>query len=148
VQALLRAYGKDHRTVVLPLGGDAMANGKRDDELSEVQRLAGLDGKVFALVDSERKVAGGAPLKARQRFSDSCDKLKVKVCVTERRAIENYLTQQSLDAAFAPDLYKALEPYDEPGAGFWGKGESWRAAKHMTTAELAATDLGRFFESM
>ncbi|MGM9514561.1 ATP-dependent nuclease [Roseateles sp. DB2] len=147
-QALLRLYDKDHCTVVLPLGGDAMANGRRDEELSEVKRLAGPDGKVFALVDSERKEAGGPALKARQRFSDSCDMLEINVCITERRAIENYLTQQSLDAAFAPDRYKALDPYAEQGVAFWGKGESWRAAKHMTKAELAATDLGKFFESM
>jgi len=147
-QAFLRLYGKDHNTVVLPLGGDAMANGKRDDELSEVNRLAGTDGKVFALVDSERKVAGGPPLKARKGFIDSCDKLKITLCVTERRAIENYVTQQSLDQAFAPSQYQALQPYAEPGVNFWGKGESWRAAKHMTKADLAATDVGKFFESM
>ena len=147
-QALLRVYGKGRHTVVLPLGGDSMANGKRDDELSEVLRLAGPDGKVFALVDSEREVAGSLPLKARQRFSEICVKLNVKLCVTDRRAIENYLTQKSLDAAFTPGLYRALEPYAKPGVGFWGKGESWRAAKHMTTEELATTDLGRFFELM
>ncbi len=148
VQAFLRLYNKGHCTVVLPLGGDAMANGKRDEELAEVKRLAGPDGKVFALVDSERQIAGGPPLRARPQFAASCERLGIKVCVTERRAIENYLTQHSLDSTFDPGQYLALEPYAQPGERFWGKTESWRAAMRMTKEELAQTDLGSFFESI
>ena len=42
-QHLLRLYGKDRKTVVLPLGGDSMANGNVAIELSEVVRFGGKD---------------------------------------------------------------------------------------------------------
>jgi hypothetical protein len=147
-QAFLATYGKDRSAVVLPLGGDAMVNGNTANELSEVLRLAGADGKVVALVDSERDSAESEPIKARRDFSTLCAGLGILHCVTQRRAIENYVTQASLDGAFAPGAYQALNAYDRPGTVFWGKGETWRAAKRMTIAELNETDLGQFFSNL
>ena len=147
-QALLRHYGKDRRTVVVPLGGDAMANGNTADELAEVVRLAGADGKIAALVDSERDAADGEAIKARRGFAAICEQFKIAYCVTQRRALENYITQNALNEAFGAGKYSALNPYDRPSNPFWGKGETWRAAKVMTREELADTDVGQFLEKL
>jgi predicted ATPase len=40
VQRLLRLFGKEHTTVILPLGGDQMVNGNREQELMELKRLS------------------------------------------------------------------------------------------------------------
>lgn len=145
VQAFLALYGKDRSTVVLPLGGDAMAQGGRADELTEVMRLAGADGRVFALVDSERVDEGEQPANVRVGFMNVCKGLGIRLHVTERRAIENYVTQQALDEAFKPGQYTELGPYEKPGQSFCGKGDAWRAARCMTVDELNASDLGKFF---
>jgi hypothetical protein len=57
LQQWLRLYGKDHQVVLLPLGGAAMINGKREDEL-----------RVHALIDSERAAAGAVFGEGPERF--------------------------------------------------------------------------------
>jgi ABC-type cobalamin/Fe3+-siderophores transport system ATPase subunit len=141
-QQLLRLYGKDRKTVVLPLGGDSLINGTVASELSEIVRLG---GRIGAVVDSERRSATDQPLKARRDFAAICSALGIACCVTERRAIENYMSPSAISQAFAGHC-NALSEYDSPGdAGpFWGKGESWRAAQLMTKEEIEPTDIGRF----
>jgi hypothetical protein len=42
-----------------------------------------------------------------------------------------------------------LGPYDKKGAGQnWPKTNNWRAALHMTKADLEATDLGEFLSKL
>lgn len=145
-QNLLRLYDKDRKAVVLPLGGDSMANGVVGAELSEILRLG---SRVAAIVDSERKSATDQPMKSRRDFAAICVPLKISCCVTERRAIENYLSESAIAQAFGGRC-KPLGPYGAPGESgvFWGKGESWRAAKLMTRKELDATDVGQFLETL
>lgn len=145
IQAWLRLYGKDRQTVIIPLGGDSMVNGKTASELSEIVRLG---GSVWAIVDSERSSAKAEPIKARREFAQNCESLQVRCLVTERRAIENYLSGPALRTAFG-EGFEALSPFEVPNAEkFWGKGESWKAARHMTKEELADTDIGRFLETL
>lgn len=146
-QQLLRHYGKDRQTIVLPLGGDSMVNGNIAHELSEVRRLC---NHVFALVDSERDSIGGPPIQARLKFADICAGIQIKCCITERRAIENYISQEAIDKAWSHGQYRALGHYDTPAkdGSFWGKGESWKAAKHLTREEIEATDIGKFFAAI
>lgn len=146
-QQLLRLYGKDRYTIILPLGGDSMVNGKISYELSEIRRLC---NRVFALVDSERISSSHPPKKARREFADICGSLNIECLVTERRAIENYITQKAIDKAWDHGQFSALAPYDFPAEdnSFWGKGESWKAVKHMEKEEVDATDLGAFFSKM
>jgi ABC-type cobalamin/Fe3+-siderophores transport system ATPase subunit len=145
-QNLLRLYDMDRRTVVLPLGGDSMANGVVGPELSEILRLT---SNVAAIVDSERKSATDQPIQARRDFAAVCASLKINCCITERRAIENYLSESAIAQAFGGRC-KPLGPYAAPGESgvFWGKGESWRAAKLMTRTELDATDIGQFLAAL
>jgi ABC-type cobalamin/Fe3+-siderophores transport system ATPase subunit len=145
-QALLRLYGKDRKTVVIPLGGDSMVNGKVTEELSEIVRLG---SRILAIVDSERQGSDHPPIKARSDFAGICESLSISCHVTERRAIENYLSGRALKSAFG-QLYDALGPFDKPGVTgpFWGKGESWKAARLMTKDEVESTDLGAFLTEL
>jgi ABC-type Mn2+/Zn2+ transport system ATPase subunit len=143
LQQLLRLFGKDRQTIVLPLGGDSMVNGAIAHELSEVRRLC---ERVLAVVDSERTSDSASPMAAREQFAKVCAGLGIECCVTERRAIENYISQQALDRVWGSGRFRALAPYDAPpkDGSFWGKGESWRAAANLEREEVDSTDLGRF----
>lgn len=145
-QSLLRLYDKDRQTIVLPLGGSSMINGGMDHELSEVVRMG---GKVAAIVDSERKSKDEPLAKDRREFAALCAKLNIDCCVIELRAIENYLPTRVLKLAFGDDVV-ALGPYEATSEStrFWGKGESWRAAKLMTAAEVSATDIGQILNRL
>ena len=121
-----------------------MANGNVAHELAEVLRLG---GKVAAVVDSEKSSESDQPMKARRDFKGVCQSLGIECCVTQRRALENYLSQEALDAAFGA-RFQELSQYEEPGSNFWGKGESWRAAARMTKENLDKTDIGQFLASL
>jgi ABC-type Mn2+/Zn2+ transport system ATPase subunit len=146
-QQLLRLYDRDRQTIVLPLGGDSMINGTISHELSEVRRLC---NRVYALVDSERDSEDSDPIPARQKFARICEDLQIKCCVTKRRAIENYISQEALDITWNHGDYRALLHYDmlAKDGSFWGKGESWKAARHLTREEIDATDIGKFLAAM
>jgi ABC-type cobalamin/Fe3+-siderophores transport system ATPase subunit len=143
-QHLLRLYGKDHGTVVLPLGGDSMVNGKIAHELSEIRRLA---SRVAAIVDSERDASDKPPIAARSGFAKVCEDLEIPCCVTDRRAIENYLSNEAIADAFGA---QALAPFEASKShpNFWGKGENWRAARLMTVEQLQGTDVGQFLAKL
>ena len=147
VQQLLRHCNKQHQTVVLPLGGDSMVNGSIAHELSEIRRLC---SRVYALVDSERDSSGGRPIQSREQFAKVCKQLNIPCCLTERRAIENYINQRALDATWEHGGFTSLNPYDRPpkDGSFWGKGESWKAVAKMTPEEINLTDIGRFLAEL
>lgn len=138
-QQFLRLFDKDRRVVVLPLGGDSLVNGVSTNELAEILRLC---PRVFAVVDSERHALNGAPKRSHEKFAENCNSLGIDCCLTERRAIENYLPQAALDSAFGTG-HRELAPFEEPGEIFWGKGESWRAAQRMTREDLVRVDIGQ-----
>ncbi|MGM9516960.1 ATP-dependent nuclease [Roseateles sp. DB2] len=145
-QQFLRLYGKDRNTVVLPLGGDGMANGSVQHELQEVRRIC---PNVHALVDSERASEGAEPIKARRDFKASCEQLEINCHVTERRAIENYFTETALRSEFGDD--KAALGWFDPmpsNNSFIGKSDGWRVARRMFKEDLDATDLGAFFQGI
>jgi energy-coupling factor transporter ATP-binding protein EcfA2 len=146
MQQLLRLVKKEHTTVILPLGGNQLASGGREAELNELTRLS---ANVFAVVDSERTGAETPAADGRRAFAETCAKLGIKVCVTQRRALENYFTDRAVQAAFG-GAFSALEPYqalrDVPNG--WSKSENWKIARQMTIDELSGTDLGAFIESV
>jgi ABC-type Mn2+/Zn2+ transport system ATPase subunit len=141
-QQFLRKLNSDHKVVVLPLGGDQLARGGIEHELSEVKRLS---NTVFALVDSEREAEGGPAIAPRVDFEKTCKTLAIDVCVTARRAIENYLSDRAIKIVKGPK-YRALGPYQrladvDPA---WSKSESWRIAREMSLSEIEKTDVGTF----
>jgi energy-coupling factor transporter ATP-binding protein EcfA2 len=142
LQQLLRLVKKEHTTVILPLGGNALASGERELELNELTRLS---DRVFAFVDSERPQEGANAAQQRLAFAETCKKIGIQVCVTQRRALENYFTDRAVKAVFGKS-FSALSAYqrlaDAPNG--WSKSDSWKIARHMTLDELSGTDLGEF----
>ncbi len=145
-QQFLKKYGKERQVVILPLGGGSMINGSSASQLEEIVRLG---GKVFAIVDSEKKAANEQPSKGHIEFAKICQQLKINCHITERRATENYFTKKSLDSTFG-EKYAELGQYETPSAAkpFWGKSENWRCAKELSLEELNATDLGKFLSTL
>jgi len=146
LQQLLRLVKKEHQTVILPLGGNALASGGREGELGELLRLS---QNVFAIVDSERTQVDGPLKKERAAFEQSCNSLGIKACVTERRALENYFTDAAVKSAFGGS-FSNLKPYQSlkelPNG--WSKSDNWRIARHMTIDDVANTDVGKFLQSI
>lgn len=145
VQQFLRFYGKDHRVVLLPVGGSQLINEAAEPHLEEIKRIS---EHVFALIDSER-AAPGAPLDANRRaFLKACEKAKVKCYVVERRAIENYFSDRAVKRVKGAK-YRALQNFEalDQVSPVWSKAENWRIAREMIVEELNQTDVGEFLRS-
>jgi hypothetical protein len=143
IQQFLRLLGKDHRVVLLPMGGSNLINGKRQIELAEITRIS---PDVYALIDSERTDANAALSDARQGFTKVCKELKIPCHVLERRALDNYFPDRAIKGSVG-EKYTPMERY-EAGPPPWGKSENWRIARAMTKDELVQTDLGKFLEEL
>jgi energy-coupling factor transporter ATP-binding protein EcfA2 len=146
VQQLLRHLGKDREIMLLPLGGSSMINGNIDVQLQEIKRIG---ASVFALIDSERSIAGAEIHKDRKSFLDKCTESEIRCCILERRATENYLTDRAIKSAKGLK-YSALAPYErlEDASLPWGKEENWIIARGMERGEFESTDLGKFLMSI
>ena len=144
VQQLLRHLSKDGKVVIFPLGGNQMAAARREVELAEIRRLS---KSIFALVDSERITENGDPAPERIEFEKVCAKLRIPICITKLRAIENYFPDRAVKATFG-DKYRALGPYerlsDNPNG--WAKAANWRITREMTKDEFISTDVGQFLD--
>lgn len=146
IQQFLRMYKKDHQIVLLPLGGSGMINGQREPELLEIKRIC---GKISAVVDSERSNAGDPPAKNVEAFDQVCKKVGVECHVLERRAIENYLTQEAI-TTIKGNGYRALGHYQKLSDvdPCWSKPENWRIAREMSLSDIDTTDLGGFLKAL
>ena len=146
LRQILRCWGLDATVMLIPLGGTALIDAKRHDELNEFNRF-GVD--VYVLVDSERENAE-SPISERNKFIGVCDKLfGVGHSVqTDYRATENYFTSDAINTAMRSEKYKPLTPFERPNNGelFWGKNQNWRVAAEMTKQDWQKTDLGKFFD--
>ena len=61
-QQFLRLLGKDHKIVILPLGGASLINKDLGEQLSELKRIS---KNIAAVIDSERPSAGAALEKSK-----------------------------------------------------------------------------------
>lgn len=146
IQQFLRLYRKDHQIVLLPLGGGSLINGSSEIELGEIKRIS---ENVFALIDSER-ASLDAPLDLdREEFVETCEKVGITCHVLDRRATENYFTDEAIKNIKGSE-YQALDPYQllKDISHSWSKAENWRIAREMTLEDLTATDLGKFLYSL
>jgi hypothetical protein len=146
IQQFLRTYKKDHKVVILPLGGSGMINGEREQELQEITRIC---NDVSALIDSERIEEGVSLSPERTDFKEICKELRIRCHVLERRATENYLTDRAVKRVKGEE-YSSLEPYQklkdiDPK---WSKTENWRIAREMNEEDLNSTDLGKFLKAL
>lgn len=142
MQQLLRLVDKDHKVVVLPLGGNQLAAGGREVELAELLRIS---QRISALVDSERSNLHSAPKPERMKFAETCRRLGIDVCLTQFRAIENYFTQDAVTRAMGSNL-SALGPFEAGPA--WGKVNNWKIARHIHFSDIEHTDIGEFLKRL
>lgn len=142
----LRKLKADHKVLVIPLGGNQLARGDVEHELSELKRLS---EKVFALVDSERPAEGQPPIEPRIAFKLACDNVQIPVLLTEKRATENYLSERAIKEVFGQEQ-RAFRPYEtrKDVKPAWKKEDNWQVAAAMTLDELRATDVGRYLEDI
>lgn len=148
LQQWLRLYGKDHRVVVMNLGGSGLIRADATHELSELKRIT---ATVSVLIDSERTAEGDPIHPDRERFVDDCKALGFDVCVTQRRATENYFPERAIRSAKRSEKYAALGAFEklEHCALPWSKmADNWRIAADMRKEDLAGTDVGAFLERL
>ncbi len=148
IQQFLRLIDKDHRVVVIPLGGDQLANGGVEHELEELTRITAPDN-IAVLVDSERNGESSPPIETRLQFEQICKKLKFQVLLTHFRSIENYLTDRAVKEEMG-SRYSGLQPYQrlKDLSLSWDKKENWRIARRMKWDELRLTDVGLFLDTL
>jgi hypothetical protein len=148
VQVFLRKLklGLDHKIVSISLGGGEFIVAGRQPELAELKRIS---DKVAVLIDSEKNANGAALDGQRAAFVQTCNTLGYNIHVTDRRALEHYLTDAAIKTEKGAN-YRALNPYEDFKAlnPKWGKDENWRIAQHMTKEELLATDLGEWLSKL
>lgn len=145
IQQFLRMLDKDHKVVLLQLGGSSLINAVSETELQEIKRIS---PNVSALIDSERAVAGGTLSPERQQFQAHCSAADIPCKVLERRAIENYFSDAAVKVVNGPK-YRALAPFEDlkdasPG---WRKADNWKIAREMTLDHLDP-DLKAFLENL
>lgn len=146
IQHLLRVYKKDHRVVLLPLGGANMINGSVASQLGEIKRLC---PKVVALIDSERVAEGAEIHSDRIAFVAACSAHGIQCHVLARRATENYFTEAAIQSVEG-ETARALGPFEKPDQrqNKWQKGRNWLIAQGMSRDDVDATDLGQFLAKL
>lgn len=103
-----------------------MINADSGPMLAEMQRLT---PRIAALIDSEWDSSDAALAVDRKAFLDNCAELGIAAHATERRALENYLTEDAVRSVKG-DAYHALGPFQKRSevSPMWGKDENWRIA--------------------
>ena len=142
-QQFLRKLGLDNKVVILPLGGSSLINDNRSAELKELTRIS---GKIYAIVDSEREREGAAMAENVSKFKKMCSGAGIDCCILERRAIENYLSENAVQKTWGAD-YRALAPYEKLAAlgnKSWKKNNNWKVVRNMEIVDIENTDLHEF----
>jgi hypothetical protein len=142
----LRFFGKEHRVVIIPLGGSALINGGRDLELQELKRIS---PNVAAIIDSERESETATLGADREAFRNICAANEIECCVLQRRATENYMTDAAVKRVKGQQ-FTALGPYQalRTLSPSWAKSDNWRIAREMQIDDIRETDLGEFLANL
>jgi hypothetical protein len=146
-EALLAVFNKEHEFAILSLGGSGGISAAREREL---EHIIAINPSVVAVIDSEKRSPSDPLSPHRSEFTRVCDRLGIKWCVLERRAIENYLPERAIRAVKNSDKYRSLGHYEVLRAinPAWAKTENWRIARLTTKDDLKDTDLGTFLEKL
>lgn len=145
-QQWLRALGREHGVIIVPLGGSGMIRPDREDELRELTKVT---KDVYAVIDSERASADDALESGREAFRQSCEKVGIRCCVTKRRSSDCYLTEAAIRRVKG-EKYSALGDFGtlKGHQMGWAKWENWKIASYMTADDLKDTDIGKFLASL
>jgi len=147
-QEFLRKLGKDHKYVLIQLGGSSLIRGGVTPHLSELSRIID-PSKTRVFIDSE-KDAADAPLAAdRVAFVADCKSIGIDVHVSQKKAPENYFEHNGIQKALGAE-YKPLEPYQKLKSSTkpWHKSDNWRIARETEFEDIKDTDLGEFLASL
>ena len=146
MQQFLRFLKKEHQIVMVNLGGASLINGARELELHELKRIS---PRITAIIDSERPAAGAQLDASRLAFQETCRTADILCYFLDRRATENYLSDNAIKKVKGPK-YRALSEFEklEGPNPSWSKSESWRIAREMDINDLRGTDLLRHLESL
>ncbi len=143
-RVLLRKLEIETDVMIVPLGGSALINASRREEMTEFQRIG---AEVFVLFDSERNCANEPLTSERNGFQKICAELfgAEKVFLTSRKATENYLPESAIKVCKG-EKYRALSHYEKLDAAdpAWAKNDNWKIADSMSFEEIRNTDLGEF----
>lgn len=142
----LTTLGRAHRVLILHMGG---SNGLRPDAEQELAHLKKMGGRLVVLLDSDRSEPNGPRSDQSERFAKCCEKLGIEVRSTERRCVESYFTQRSIDEAFPGKGFKAFDPFAAPKPLPWtAKTNGAHVAEKMTQAEILDTDVGQLLSGL
>jgi len=146
IRKLLAKIDRNHRVVLLPLGGSSMINGHREDELKEVRKIC---SEVYALVDSERPHAGARESDHHRAFRDACRRVGITCHILERRALENYFSGRAIKQVLGHG-FRELKPFEtvKDVHSKWPKSENWKIVQQMSREEFAGTDLWEFLQKI
>jgi len=141
-QQFLKKLKLDTQVVIIPLGGDQFLSAKYETELAELARLS---DDIFCIIDSEKASQTAAIDKLRLKFQADCQALGINCHITERRATENYFSDQIVKDVLGPKFAALTEFQSFHSIALqWGKSQNWKLAAAMTLGELQATDVGEF----
>jgi hypothetical protein len=143
--ALLSQHTDGTRIAILPMGGSELIKAGSDQDLAELQRV---HDHIFVLIDRETESEHITEPK-RVAFVKRCKELGFECCMTQRRALENYFTDDAVKAAIGPQAraLTAYEKFDGANTG-WGKGDGWKIAKAINWPDICETDFGQFVGKM
>lgn len=147
-QEFLRKLGKDHKYVLLQLGGSSLIRGGVTPHLSEITRIID-PSKIHVFIDSEKDAADAPLATDRTAFVEDCKSIGIKVHVSERKATDNYFESNGIQKALGPE-YNPLEPYQKLKVSPkpWHKSDNWRIARETSFDDIRDTDLGQFLSAL
>jgi hypothetical protein len=147
-QEFLRKLGKDHKYVLIQLGGSSLIRGGVTPHISELSRI--IDPSIIRVFIDSEKDAADAPLATdRVAFVADCKSIGIDVHVSQRKATENYFGHNGIQKALGVE-YKPLETYQKLKSSPkpWHKSENWRIARETEFEDIKDTDLGKFLTSL
>lgn len=147
-QEFLRKLGKDHKYVLIQLGGSSLIRGGVTPHLSELSRIID-PSKIRVFIDSEKDSADAPLATDRVAFVADCKSIGINVHVSERKATENYFEHNGIRKALGAE-YKPLEIFEKLKSSQkpWSKSDNWRIARETEFEDIRGTDLGQFLASL
>ena len=138
----LRKIGLGRRWAVLSLGGSESIN---SDGVEAIKQVLQVHPNVAVVIDSERDAPDSKIEKKRVKFKADCDTAGIPCLLTEKRATENYFTEQAVKSACGNNAV-SLEPFEKPPGHGWGKRDGLKIATCMSVEDLSEIDIIRFIK--
>jgi hypothetical protein len=148
-QEFLRKIGKDHKYIVMQLGGSSMIRKGVQTQLAELTRIIDDSSRIHAFIDSEKDSESAQLAPDRVGFVKECEAIDIRVHVSERKTTENYFEENGIKRALGRE-FNPLNPFEKLKSSSkpWHKSENWRIARETTFKDIENTDLGQFLNSL